>query len=102
MLVELLARDAGLDYAIEVLGMHGEYAIHVAEIEADATKGRIDLAFERGAGAKRNHRHALGRAQPHDLLHFFGILREDHRVRRLIADPGERVAVLLADRLRCH
>ncbi len=73
MLVELLARDAGLDDAIEVLGMHGEHAIHVAEIEADAAMGRVDLAFERGAGAERDHRHALGRAQPHDLLHLFGL-----------------------------
>ena len=49
---------------------------------------------------KRDHRHALGRAQPHDLLHLFGGLRKDHRVRRLVGDPGERVAVLLAHRLR--
>ena len=64
--------------------------------------GRVDLAFERGAGAERDHRHALGRTQPHDLLHFFGALRKDHRIRRLIADPGQRIAVLLADRLRGH
>ncbi len=36
MLVELLAGDAGLDHAIEILGVNGKDAVHVAEIEADA------------------------------------------------------------------
>ena len=80
--------------------MNGEHAIHVAEIEADAAKGRVDLAFERGAGAEGDHRYALCRAQPHDLLHLFGGLRKDHRIRRLVADPSQRIAVLLAHRLR--
>ena len=80
--------------------MDGEHAIHVAEVKADAAAGRVDLAFERGAGAEGDHRHALGGAQAHNLLHLFGGLRKDHGIRRLVADPGQCVAVLLADRLR--
>ena len=61
---------------------------------------RVDLAFERGAGAERDHRHAMGGADAHDLLHLGRVLRKHHRVRRLVGNPGERVAVLLAHRLR--
>ena len=59
MLVELLAGDARLDDAVEVLGMHREDAVHVAEIDRDAAGRRVDLAFERAAGAERDHRHAM-------------------------------------------
>ena len=38
MLVELLARDAGLDHAVEVLGMDGEHPVHVAEVDRDAAE----------------------------------------------------------------
>ena len=41
-------------------------------------------------------------ADAHDLLHVLGRLRKDHRVRRLVLDPGDGVAVLLAHRLRGH
>ena len=66
----------------------------------NAAARRVDLAFERCAGAERDHRHALGRAEPHDLLHLLGGLRKDHGVRRLVGDPGQRVGVLLAHRAR--
>ena len=36
--VELLARDAGLDHAVEILGMNGEHAVHVAEVDRDAAR----------------------------------------------------------------
>ena len=51
--VELLARDARLDHAIEIFGMDRENAVHVLQVDADAAARRIDLAFERGAGAER-------------------------------------------------
>ena len=41
-------------------------------------------------------------ADAHDLLHVLGRLRKDHRVGRLVLDPGDGVAVLLAHRLRGH
>ena len=100
MLVELFSRDPRLDDAIEILGVNRNDTIHVAEIEADAAARRVDLAFQRRSGAKADDRHALIGAQAHDLLHIFGRLRKYHRIRRLIGNPGERVAVLLANRLR--
>src|SRR5215469_1454741 len=100
MFVELLAGDAGLDDAIEILGMHREHAVHVAKVEADAAARRVYLTLERGALAEADHRHAMRRAQSHDLLHLFGALRKHHRVRRLVLDPCGGVAVLLAQRLR--
>ena len=95
-----LARHAGLDHAVEILGVHREHAVHVAEVERDAAPRRVDVAFERGAGAERDDRHAMPRADAHDLLHVLGRLRKHHRVRRLVRDPGDGVAVLLAHRLR--
>ena len=39
------------------------------------------------------------RGDAHDLAHFLGILHPDHRVGRLVGDPGDGVGVLAADRL---
>jgi len=58
MLVELLARDARLDHAIEILRVHRQHAVHVAKIDRHAAIGRIDVAFERGARAEGNDRDA--------------------------------------------
>jgi hypothetical protein len=80
--------------------VHSEHAIHIAKIDADAAMRRVDLTLHRSASPKRNDRHALGRAQPHDLLNLFSGLRKHHCVRRLIGDPGERVRMLLTHRLR--
>jgi hypothetical protein len=100
VLVELLARDPRLDHAVEVLRVHRQHAIHVAEIDRDATVGRIDVALERGAGSKRNDRHATLGADAHDVLHVGRRLRKNHRVGRLVRDPSRGVGVLLAHRLR--
>ncbi len=100
VLVERLAGDAGLDHAVEVLGMHRQHPVHVADVDRDAAVRRVDLTLERRAGAERDHRHAMAGADPHDLLHVGDALREHHRIRRLVHDPGQRVAVLLAHRLR--
>src|SRR5262249_47049510 len=42
------------------------------------------------------------RANANDLLHFFGVLRIDNSVGRLVGNPGDSIAVLFAHRLRCH
>ena len=102
MLVELLARDARLDHAIEVLRVHRQHLVHVAEIHRHAAKGRVDVALERGAGAEGNDRNAMCGADAHDRLDVRGRLRKHHRVGRLVFDPGGRVGVLLAHRLRGH
>ena len=59
MLVELFAGDARFDDAIQILGMDRENPVHVAKVEANAAARRIDLAFERGSGAERDHRHTV-------------------------------------------
>ena len=98
--IELLARYARLNDAIEIFGMYREHAVHVLHVDANAAARRIDLAFERGAGAERNDRHIMLRADAHDLLHVFGRLREYHGVRRLVGVPRRGVAVLFAHGLR--
>ena len=69
--------------------------MRVRSIDMPPTR-RVDLAFERRAGAERDHRHAVCGADAHDLLHVVGRLREHHRVGRLVGEPGRGVAVLLA------
>ena len=100
LLVERLAGDAGLDHAIEILGVHRQHLVHVAEIDRYAAERRVDVALERGADAERYDRHTVRRADADDGLHVVGVLRKHHRVRRLVGDPGQRIAVLLAHRLR--
>jgi hypothetical protein len=57
--VELLARDARFDNAIEILGVHADNAIHVAEVERHAALRRVDVPFERSAGAVTDDRHLV-------------------------------------------
>ena len=64
--VELLARDARLHAAVEVLGVDLEHAVHLRQVDADAAVQRGDVAFERRADAERDHRHARRVAQAHD------------------------------------
>jgi len=100
MLVERLAGDARLDHAVEILAVHDQHLVHVAEIDRHAAGRRIDMAFQRGAGAEGDDRRAVGGADAHDALHVLGRLRKHHRIGRLVRHPGERVAMLLAHRLR--
>ena len=60
LLVQGLARDAGLDHAVEVLRVDRQHPVHVAEIDANAAKGRVDLALQRGAAAERDYRQGRG------------------------------------------
>ena len=102
VLVQKFAGDAGLDHAVQILGMNLEDPVHVAEIDRDASTRRIDMPFQRGAGAERDHRHLVPRTDAHGFLHIRGVLREHDRIRRLILDPGRGVAVLLAHGVRGH
>ena len=61
--------------------------LHVAQINADAARRRIDLALERGAGAERDHGHAVLGANSHHVLDVGGFLRHHDRVRRLRGQP---------------
>ena len=67
MRVERLAGDAGLDHAIEVLGVDGEHAVHAREIDANAAVQRIDVAFQRRAGAEADDRRVVPRRRSSPL-----------------------------------
>ena len=79
--------------------MHGEDAVHARQIERDAAERRIDVTLERGAGAERDHRHAGLGAELHDVGDLGFALGEQDGVGRLALEPGERIGVLLAQRL---
>ena len=99
VVVELLARHAGLHHAVEVALVDGEHAVHAREVERQAAVRRVDVALQRGAGAERDDGHAMGGGHPHDLAHLVLVLHPDHGVGRLVGDPGHGVGVLAADRL---
>ena len=100
MLVQRLARDAGLDHAVEILGVDFQHLVHVAKVDANAAGRRVDLALQRGAGAERDHGNAVAGANPHHVLNVGGLLRHHHRIGRLRFQPGRGMGVLLAHRLR--
>ena len=99
MLVQLLARHAGLDDDVEILGMDGKDLVHPRQIDGNAAERRVELPLERGAGAEGDDRRPVRGADADDLGDLFRGLGEDHRVGRLVLDPGGGVGVLLADAL---
>ena len=54
VVVELLARDAGLHHAIEIALVDGEHPVHAREVDREAAERGVDVALERGAGAERD------------------------------------------------
>ena len=100
--VELLARDARLHAAVEVLGVDLEHAVHLRQVDADAAVERGDVAFERRADAERDHRHARRVAQPDDRGDFVVGVREHDDVGQRRVGEALAVAVLFADRARGH
>jgi hypothetical protein len=98
--VELLARDARLDPAVQVVRIDLNNLVHLGEVYADpAAEGR-HVAFERGARAKRDHRTVVGGADLDDLGDLLGGLGEGDRVGRMAGMIGLGVPVLIADRGR--
>jgi len=100
MLIQRLAGDAGLDHAVEIVGVDFQHLVHVVQVDADAAGGGVDLALQRGAGAECDHGHAELSADPHHILDIGGFLRHDNRIRRLRRQPGGGMGVLFAHRLR--
>ena len=100
MAVELVAGDAGLHQAVQVLGVDLEDLVHLHQIEGHAALQRRDVPFERGPGAIGDHRHPMRRARLHDRAHLLGGARERDRIRRRAGVIGLILAVLLADRDR--
>jgi hypothetical protein len=73
---------------------------HAGEIDRDASARRIDLPFQRRAGAEGNKWHVMLTGEANDclnLLHRFG---KYDGIGRLHRQCGQRACVLLADRSR--
>ena len=60
---------------------------------------RVDVALERRADAERDDRRVVPGAELDEVDHVVPGLGEHDRVRRLVLEPGQRMAVRLADRL---
>jgi hypothetical protein len=60
-----------------------QHLVHVAQVDADATGGRVDLALQRGTGAERDHGNAMFGTDPYHILDIGRFLRHHHRIRRL-------------------
>jgi hypothetical protein len=85
LLVELLARHAGLHRHRQVVGVDRQHPVHAADIDADAALHREQVALERGAHAEGDHRHAVVARQLHRIGHVPCAFGEHHgsRWRRL-------------------
>ena len=94
VLVQRLAGDAGLDHAIEILRMDRDNSVHLREVDADAAKGRVDMALQGCARAEGDYRDAMCCTEFDDCGDLVGILCEDDRIRRLVLAPGEGMGVL--------
>ena len=100
VVVELLAGDAGLDHAVEILGVDGENRVHTRTVERDPAVRRIDMALERGADAERDDRRVVPGAEFDEVDHVFPGFGEHDCIRRLVLEPGQRMPMRLADRGR--
>ena len=79
--VQLLARDAGLDRGVEVLGVDGDDRGSCRDRSTrDAAARRQHVAFERSADAVGDDRHAVFGAQADDQRDFFGAFGHDDAV----------------------
>jgi hypothetical protein len=99
VLVQLLARNPRLNPAVQILGMDLQNLVHLAEVYGDAAVHRHDLALQGRAGAKRNDRAIVPRADLDDGRHLLARPHEGDRIgkgRRVI---GRILAVVPAYRL---
>ena len=93
IVVMLFIARAGWQIAL----VDGENPVHVREVERQSAVRRVDMAFERGAGAERHGGHAVRARHVHHLAHLLGALHPDHGIGRLVGDPGDGVGMLAAD-----
>ena len=102
VLVQRLAGHAGLDHAVEVLGVHGQHAVHARGVDRDAAVGGVDVALQRRAGAVGDDRARDGTAQSFTTSATSAVLNGGRRRRRAprCAHLRAGVGVLVEDRLR--
>jgi len=96
--VELLVGNASLHGGIEIARADLQDPVHLREIEAHSATQRHDMAFQAGAGAKRDSRHLVLRTKLDDLAHLLGRLWEGDGVRRYAGMIGGISTVLLPHR----
>ena len=95
--VELQARDAGFHRRVEILDAHPQHFVHLAQVDRDAAVNRVDVPFEGGAGAERNDRHLMRRADLQDLGDLVCGVREADDVGRGVDVIRLAVAVMIAN-----
>ena len=98
----MLASDAGLNAAVEILGVDFEHAVHLRQVDADAAVERGDVPFERRANAEGNHRDTCEMTQAHDRRNLLVGVREDDDVGQRGVGKTFAVAVVLAHRVGGH
>jgi hypothetical protein len=96
--VQLLARHAGLDPAIEILRAHLQHAAHLRKVEAYAAVERRHVTLERRADAERDHRNARLVAHADDGRDLLGGLRKHDDVGHRCIRQSLAVRMLLPHR----
>ena len=99
MRVERLARHAGLHHRVEILGVHGQHAVHARQVDGHPAADRQDVAFERSAGAVGNHRKLVRGAGLDHRRDLLGGQRKHHRVGRRVGEVRFVVTVMRAHRV---
>ena len=99
IIVQFLARDAGLHDAVQIALVHGQDLAHLLEIERESPVRRIDMPFQRGPRPERNDGHAMCRGQLDDVADLLGRAWPYDRIGRLVRQPGHGVGVLAPDGL---
>ena len=62
----------GLDRGVEILGAHAQHAVHARQVDRHAAVDRVDVAFERAAGAERHDWRAVSRGDAYHRAHLVG------------------------------
>ena len=96
-LVQLQPRDARLDRGVEIVDADAHDLVHLAQINRDAAADRVDVPFERRAGAERHDRQPMRRGDLDDRRDLVGRVREADDVGRGGRVVRLAVAVMLAD-----
>ena len=95
--IQLFARNARLDGAVEIFGVYFKNPVHPAEIDRNPAIRRIHLPLQRRARAEADDRHLVLRADLDGRLHVIGGLGKQHAVRQLRGNVGGRMRMLGAE-----